>query len=127
MSDHPDPARSTVLGLDRNLAGALAYSVTFLTGLVFYLVTDDEYVRFHAAQSVVAFGSVFALVLLFELLGALLGTVSALEAGVSAAVTLVSSALGLAAFVLWLLLMVKAGRGERFKLPLLGTVAERFV
>jgi uncharacterized membrane protein len=38
---------------------------------------------------------------------------------------LISVFLGLAAFVVWLVLVVKALQGERFKLPALGDFAEQ--
>ena len=51
-------------GLDPRVASVLAYSVWWVTGLVFLaLERDDDRVRFHAAQSMVVFGAV-SLVLL---------------------------------------------------------------
>lgn len=115
-----------MLGLGRNLAGALAYSLTFISGLFFYLLADDEYVRFHATQSILTFGGLFALVLLLELLG---GVLDVLVPGTTfpAAFALLSSALGLFAFLLWVVLLVQAARGERFRLPGVGRVVDRFV
>ncbi|MGQ9712349.1 MAG: DUF4870 domain-containing protein [Desulfotomaculales bacterium] len=39
---------------------------------------------------------------------------------------LLNTLVWLASLVLWVLLMVKAYQGERFKLPLVGDVAERY-
>jgi uncharacterized membrane protein len=40
-------------------------------------------------------------------------------------VVLISACVGIAAFLLWLVLTVKALQGEMFKLPGLGDIAER--
>ena len=72
---------------------------------------DDKFVRFHAWQSTLTFlGALLASLLVssFPVFGGLLNV--ALTAGVIA---------------LWVLLMVKAFSGERFKLPYVGEIAER--
>lgn len=116
----------TSLGFDRNVGAALAYSLTFASGLLFYVLEDDGFVRFHAAQSVVVFGTVFGLALVVETVGGVL----AVAGGAGAAVALsgpVTSALGLLGAVAWLGLMYKAARGERVRVPVAGSVAERYV
>lgn len=114
----------TVLGMPRNLAAMLAYSMTFISGLVVYLLVDDTVVRFHAAQSTVAFGGLFTLILLGEVFEVAL--LAAAEPGVAGVVELVSAALTLLAFVLWVVLLVKAYRGEQYELPVVGPVAVRY-
>ncbi|HOX24640.1 MAG TPA: DUF4870 domain-containing protein [Candidatus Krumholzibacteria bacterium] len=99
-------------GLSENVAGALCYSLLWITGLIFLLVERSSgYVRFHAMQSLLVFGLISVAGVVVQLLpgvGAFLGGV-----------------LGLLAVVLWIVLMVKAWQGERFKLPLIGDEAER--
>ncbi len=101
----------TSSGFDENVAAALCYSLGWVTGLVFYLVeTQNPFVRFHAVQSMMVFGSAcvaFLLCLSMPLLGWIL----------SIFVFYGSAAL-------WLLLMFKAYQGERFKLPIVGRMAE---
>jgi len=98
-------------GLDPNLAGLLTYLLGFITGLIFLIVEKQSaYVRFHAYQSTIVFLvlMVASVVLTFiPLIGALLG-----------------SALSLLSVALWVILMFKAYQGERFKLPILGDMAE---
>ena len=44
-------------GLSKNTAAALCYVAGWVSGLVFLLVEKkDEFVRFHAMQSIVTFG-----------------------------------------------------------------------
>ena len=101
----------TSSGLDENLAGALSYSLGWVSGLVFYLVEpQNAFVRFHAVQSMMVFGAAcvaFLICLSIPLLGWIL----------SIFVFYGSAAL-------WLLLMFKAYQGERFKLPVVGRMAE---
>ncbi len=98
-------------GLDPKLAALLSYVFGFVTGLVFLVLEkENSFVRFHAYQSTITFLGLFVvnLVLSFvPLLGPLLTMV-----------------LGLASTVIWIVLMVKAFQGERFKLPVLGDMAE---
>ena len=46
-------------GLDSNIAALLSYVLGWVTGLIFFLIEQkDEYVRFHALQSIIVFGSI---------------------------------------------------------------------
>jgi uncharacterized membrane protein len=103
----------TSTGIQENVASMLCYLVGWVTGLVFFLIEkENKTVRFHAIQSIVVFGfiSVLQIVLgMFSFLGIMLMPV-----------------IGLAALVLWILLMVKAYQGgEKFKLPVAGDIAEK--
>ena len=101
----------TSSGLDENVAGALSYSLGWVSGLVFYHVEpQNAFIRFHAVQSMMVFGAAciaFLICLSIPLLGWIL----------SIFVFYGSAAL-------WLLLMFKAYQGERFKLPVVGRMAE---
>jgi uncharacterized membrane protein len=108
-----DSINKTALGLDENLAGVLAYALGWITGIAL-LVTEREnrFVRFHAIQSTIAFGTL-CILWFFGLSIPFLGW---------AVSFLVISPLS--AFV-WLLMMFKAYHGERFKLPVAGAIAEQ--
>jgi uncharacterized membrane protein len=116
----------TVLGLERNIAGAFSYSLTFVSGLVFYLLSDDEFVRFHAAQSTIVFGVLFTLNLVVSFLQGVVALVP--EAGPTLTVVFgaLSGGLSLLAFGLWILLMIKAYQGERFQVPFVESVLDGF-
>ncbi len=107
----PEPGK-TASGFDENVAGALCYSLGWVTGVLFYLTEpQNSFVRFHAVQSIIVFGSAcvaFLLCLSIPLLGWIL----------SIFVFYGSAAL-------WLLLMFKAYQRERFKLPIVGAMAEQ--
>ncbi len=102
----------STMNMDQNVAGLLCYLLGWVTGLIFFLLEkENKYIRFHAMQSIVVFGALTAasIVLGFiPVVGWVLGTI-----------------LGIGAFVLWILLMVKAYQGEKFKLPIAGDIAEK--
>lgn len=101
----------TSTGLDPNLAALLSYLLGFVTGILFLVIERrSSYVRFHAYQSTVTF---LGLVVLQFVCGfvPLIGWIA-------------SALLGVASLVVWVLMMVKAIQGERYKLPIVGDLAE---
>jgi uncharacterized membrane protein len=105
-----------------NVAGTLCYVLGWLTGLIFYFIDKRPYVRFHAAQSIVVFGGLH--IIMFAL-GAFFG-LSLLTGGwtgFSIGFTLYRL-LDIVALVLWILLMIKAHQGQRFRIPFASDIAE---
>ena len=94
-------------GLDENVAGFLCYILGFITGIVFLVVEKKSgFVRFHAMQSTITFLILFVVLLVLgwiPILGTLIWILS---------------------LILWLLLMIKALKGERYLLPVVGRMAE---
>jgi uncharacterized membrane protein len=94
-------------GLDENVAGFFCYILGFITGIVFLVVEKrSNFVRFHAKQSTITFLIIFVILLVLgwiPILGTLVWILS---------------------LILWLLLMIKALKGERYGLPLVGKMAE---
>ena len=105
----------TAIGLDENLAAALAYALGWVTGVALLIVErENQFVRFHAIQSTIVFGSLCGLWFMLSAIPFL---------GWAIAVLII---LPLSAF-LWLLLLYKAYVGERFKVPIAGDIAEQRV
>lgn len=103
----------TTSGLDANVAAALAYALGLLTGAAFLLLEqENRFVRFHALQSVIVFGTL-SLAWMVALSLPFFGWIVAFLV-----IPPVSAGL-------WLLLMYKAYRGERFKVPGAGDMAEQ--
>ncbi|MBU9889480.1 MAG: DUF4870 domain-containing protein [Candidatus Omnitrophica bacterium] len=104
--------KKTVLGVTENLEGLLCYALGWVTGIVFLLIEPtNAYVRFHALQSLVTFLGIFVVSLV-------LGFVPFLG-------VLVNVLLWPLQIILWILLMVKAYKGERYKLPVVGDFVEK--
>ena len=107
-------------GIQENVAGLLCYAAGWVTGLIFFLIDKRPYVRFHAMQSMIVFGALHILYWLFLWSGWFGGFIGFAMLG------LLSSLLGLLMLVIWILCMVKAYQGQRFKLPLIGDLAENY-
>jgi uncharacterized membrane protein len=113
----------TSSGLDPRVASVVAYSAWWATGALFLVVERaDETVRFHAAQSVVAFGVVSVVIALAYAAALPLLLVSG-PAGRTAVA--VANASWLAGVGLWAWLIVKAARGERWCVPGLRGAVDR--
>ena len=105
-------------GMQPNVAACLSYVLGFVTGLIFYLTEkDNKFVRFHAMQSIVVFGSlvVINMVITF-MLGMMLPW---------AMRGMISGLIGIIGLIFWIVLMIKAYQGEYFKLPIAGDIAEK--
>ena len=96
------------------LGAVLAYVGGLLSGIIVILIERrDPFVRFHAMQSIVTLSVLLVAHLVLRGLG-LLGAVAS-----------VPFVIGVG--VLWIALMIQAGRGERYQLPYLGAFAEHLL
>jgi uncharacterized membrane protein len=119
--------------LSENVAAALSYSLLWITGIIFLIIDKRPFVQFHAAQSLVLFG---ALWIVRTVVGATFGIRAVFgdwddwQFGVwrdfGPGLTILSL-LSLATFVLWLLTMLKAYQGEKFRIPLAADLADTFI
>lgn len=110
MSKQPEGKTST--GLQQNVAGLLCYVLGWITGIVFLLLEkDNQFVRFHAIQSIIVFGAVTIADIILNFIP-VIGWVLAWIIGV-------------VALILWIILMVKAYQGQMYKLPVAGNIAEQ--
>ena len=112
-------------GLDERLAGVLCYSVWWVTGGLFLLLErQHRIIRFHAAQSLILFGVVSALLVAF---GALSAVSLMLSSAVYELMQVFGKLLWLGATVVWLVLVLRAWRGEVWRVPLVAALADRVV
>jgi uncharacterized membrane protein len=99
---------------DTNLLGALCYFLGWVTGVIlwFSVPKTNKFIRFHAMQSIIF--SVVLMIIFFALLWVpVIGWV-------------ISGLVGLLAFVLWIVLMVKAYQAQMYKLPVIGDLADNW-
>ncbi len=113
-------------GLPANVAGALSYVLGLITGVVFLLIEKDRSVRFHAYQSIILSVAWIVFWIAFSIISAILGLIPFLGFLVFIIGLLMSIVLGLGGFVLWIVLIIKALQGEKWKLPYIGDMAERY-
>jgi uncharacterized membrane protein len=107
-------AVGTSTGISPNIAGLLCYIAGWITGIIFFVLEQrSRFVRFHAAQSIVVFG-------ILTVAGTVLGLIPVVGVGFSWII-------GIIGFIVWIIMIVKASSGERYKLPWAGDVAEKMV
>ena len=117
------PVQAGDAGLAENVAGLLCYVLGWVTGLIFYFIDKRPYVRFHAAQSIVVFGGlhIISIVLgMFFGISLMAGGLTGFSMGYA-----VYAIVNLVGLVLWILLMIKAYQGERFRVPVAADIAEK--
>lgn len=101
-------------GLEKNVASSLCYVLGWISGLVFFLAEkEDKDIRFHAMQAIIFFGGL-------TLVMVAIGWIPFIGWGLTPLLSL----LGLVA---WIVCMVKTYQGEKFKLPVVGDIAEKRV
>ena len=99
----------TKTGLHQNAAGMMCYLLGWVTGIIFLVLEpDNRYVRFHAIQSIIIFGVLTVIIWVFSLF-----------------IWGISFFFGVLGFILWIILMVKAYQGERFRIPIAGDIANK--
>jgi len=108
----------TSLNLDENIEALLSYVLGWLTGIVFLVIEKkNKFVRFHAMQSTITFlGFTVISIILIPL-----GFISF----IGILFSVIDWLIGIAAIITWIICMLKAYQGERFKLPIVGDLAEK--
>lgn len=110
-NNRPDESM-TLKDLTPQVAALLCYVGGWISGIVFLVLEQkNRFVRFHSLQSIIVFGIITLVASVFgnlPVVGRFFGTI-----------------IGITAFILWIILMVKALNGEYFKMPLAGNLAER--
>jgi uncharacterized membrane protein len=127
MSELPTPSEpsASATGLEPNAAGALSYLFMPLTGILFLLLEKERStVRFHAAQSTVIGGALMVAWIAFSILSKILVMIPILGWVIALVIWMV---LGLGGFVLWLVLMVRAYKGEEWHVPLAADYAQKLL
>jgi uncharacterized membrane protein len=107
----PEGTESAGTGLKKETAGALAYVLGPVTGVIFLVISKDPFVKFHAMQSIVVFLGLFILQWLL---------------GFTVVLIFLVPIVGIVGFVLWLLLIYKAWQGQEWEVPFFGKLARNF-
>jgi uncharacterized membrane protein len=121
-----NPSAPATAGLDENIAGVLCYALGWVTGLIFFFIDKRPSVRFHAAQSIVVFGGLHVIYYVLTIF-VFRGYYGFYWGGFGGGWLMLFSLLELVSFVLWILLMVKAYQGERFRVPIAADFADSLV
>lgn len=110
-------------GLAPNIASLLCYICMPITSIIFMLMEkENKDVQFHAWQGT-AFGVGWIVVVVVLNILTMILTQIATFLGVI--MSILVPVLGLAVFVVWIICLVKAYQGERWKIPYIGDFAEK--
>lgn len=105
-----------------NVAGLLCYIAGLVTGILFLVLEPynrNKFVRFHAFQSIFLHVAWIGLWIVTSILDAILPW------GLGFIVTLLQLGLWLGGLALWIYSMIKAYNNEKFKVPVIGDIAEQ--
>ena len=100
---------------------ALTYLLGFVTGLIFLYLepyNQDEYIRFHARQSIGFSVAWFAIAVVFGVF------IAVLPHGLGALLNFILTLIDIALAVFWVVLMYKAYNGERYRIPELADIVD---
>ena len=121
------PAQASAPGLTSNMAGALAYILGLISGIVFLVLEPykrDRFVRFHAFQSIFYSVACIVFAIAWNIAWDILGSISGWLYFIAIPVRM---AISLALFLLWLYLMYQAYNNREFKIPFIGQLAAKQV
>ncbi len=105
----PDPSST---GLDPKVSGLLCYTLWFITGILFLAVEKQSYfVRYHAMQSTILFGSLFLVNLVFGIIPFLGVFINFILMPIS--------------FVLWIAMMIFALQGRTVHIPIVSDIVRQ--
>lgn len=103
----------TSTGLQQNVAGVLCYVLGWVSGIVMLILEpNNRFVKFHAFQSILAFGALTVFSMIFNWIPFL---------GLA-----VNVIVGIIGFVIWVSMMVLASQNKMYKLPYAGNYAEKW-
>jgi len=112
----------TSSGLQENVASLLCYLFLWLSGLIFLLIEpNNKTVRFHAIQSICFIVVVVVVSIAIAILSAILSAISLWFIG-----GFLGFVFGTLAFIVWILLMVRAYQEKLWKLPVIGEMAAKW-
>jgi len=119
------PPAETSIGLQPNIAGLLCYIAGWITGIIFLVIEKKStFVKFHAWQSIMTFGILTVVQIIVSPVFSSIA-VATFSPGLLVASGVLGTILWVLSFVLWIILLIQAGSGKMWKVPLVGDWAER--
>ncbi len=120
----PTTTGSSSTGLAPNVAGALAYVLGPITGIVFLLLEkENRFVRFHAMQSITVGLLLIAVSVVLSILAGILAMVPVIGWIIG---ILLSLGVAGVSFLLWIYLMWTAFQGREWQVPIAGPLARKY-
>jgi len=104
-----------------NVIAALAYLVFFVSGVIFLYLepyNQDEFIRFHARQSIGFSLAWIAISIVFAVF------IAVMPHGIGALLGFIQTLVDIALAVYWVFLMYEAYNGERYRIPELADIVD---
>jgi uncharacterized membrane protein len=120
MNDPTPTPSAAQSGLSENAAGGLAY-ITIIPAIIFLVTAPynkSSYIRFHSWQCLFMALAWFVIDAAVMIFGSFLSFFRLLTFGLYPLISL-------AMLILWIMVLIKAFNGERFKLPIIGDLAAK--
>lgn len=114
----------SALGLNGNVTALLGYIVPLVALILIFMEKDNKFVRFHSIQSVLYAVAIFIILFSLTIFSVMLAFISGTLATLF---SLVSFLVWLGVFAGIIFLAYKAYQGQKFKLPIIGDMAEKWV
>ena len=124
MSTAPTPTPAASSGMADNSAGMVAY-ITFVPAIIFLVMepyNKNKFVRFHAFQSLFFNIAFFVIWMAVFIVGMVLNFIPILGTILH---ILLLIGVWLGGLIVWVMLLIKANKGEKWKLPVIGDFAEK--
>lgn len=102
--------------LDPKVIALLSYMLWLPGGIILFATSKDSYVRYHAAQSILFSVFMLAIYIFLRVFGFMFWFL----------LPVVAITIWTVIFAGWVILMIKSYQGEKFRLPVLGKLAEKF-
>ena len=104
-----------------NVIAALAYLAFFVSGVIFLYLepyNQDEFIRFHARQSIGFSLAWIAISIVFAVF------IAVMPHGIGALLGFIQTLIDIALAVYWVFLMYEAYNGERYRIPELADIVD---
>jgi uncharacterized membrane protein len=123
IQDSPQSA----YGLAANVAAGLASFFGIIGGIVILLGKPaQQFVRFVAVQSIVLWAVWIAFLIAISIVMGIVGTIPGVRLLLLPLALLLQFAAGIAIFIAWLMVTIKAFSGQALRLPLVAGIADRW-
>ena len=119
--------RMTTLGLGERLERVLAYLFFWVSGLLLFLFEKNRNVRWHAAQSIITFGSLSLLMLGVSMLKGMLAWIPILSLLTNFGLGLLLNILWWTWLILWVWLIIMAWVKPDYRLPFISRWVQSLV
>lgn len=110
-------------GLAPNIASLLCYICMPITSIIFLLIEKENAdVKFHAWQGTTFGVGYIVVIIALEILAAIFGAIASV---LGIIIGFFIPIVGLIAFVVWIVCLIKSYQGERWRIPVVGDFAAK--